>query len=190
MDPGGTEDIVKHCKPLWALAAVSMLGCAASGPTARSPFALVEGKRVGTLELVQDEETGFTRKTRDSVRFDNRYLHTRTRIGFKYPGETITLMNVYDGENLLKSCDEGSYSRTTTAAGGFKTDPASWTMGANGKMEFKSPPGHFSEASEEYKKKYNLECEVAEFKDGLTVELLEGDISISKYRVVRPETGK
>jgi hypothetical protein len=56
-------------------AALLAFGCAASGPTARAPFQLIGGKRIGTLELIEDVESGWMQKTRDSVRFGTRYLH-------------------------------------------------------------------------------------------------------------------
>jgi hypothetical protein len=184
-----TNQYIQKSNLLIALAAFSLIGCAASGPTAKSPFTLVQGKRIGTLELVEDEETGWTKKTRDSVKFDNQYLHSRKRIGFKYPGESITQMNIYDGEKLLKSCDEGSYSRLTTP-GHFNAGFGSLVMEQGGKSSFKSNHGSFTPASEEYQIKYNLECEVAEIKDGMTVDLLEGDQTISKYRVVKTPANK
>jgi hypothetical protein len=160
-------------------------GCASSKPSKGAPFLLVAGKRIGRLELVVDKESGFTKKTRDSVKFDNQYLNTKPRIGFAYPGETVTMMKIFDGEKLLKSCDEGSYAHVTGShyAGGT---PGTMSFKAGGGASF--TPGSFGGAqkTDEYVQKYNLECEVAEVKDGMTVELYDPDGMVSKYKVAYP----
>lgn len=165
---------------LMALALLAA-GCAAPKPTARSPFRLVEGKRIGSLELAEDE-AGRSKESKDSVAFDKAHLHPKPRIGFKYPGETFTEMKVYDGDKLLKACDEGSFVRKEATPGGMG---GNWMPGADGKMVYAATftPGE----KEEYKVKYNLECEVEAVKDGMTVELLSGEELISRYRVVQPE---
>ena len=152
-------------------------GCASNQPTAASPFVLIEGKRVGSLELVQDDVNGASVKERDSLKFDNRYLHTKPRIGFKFSGQNLAFMRIYDGDKVLKTCDEGSYTRdvTTVSTGG------GWEMGPNGKMWYTGDPG--TKTKEVYGVKYDLECEVANLKPGMIVEIHDGDGPFAKYRM-------
>lgn len=164
---------------LTALTAMTV-GCAGTGGKGASPFVLIAGKKIGRIELVPDEEGGFTRKSRDSANFDNQYLHTRPRLGFKFPGEDIAFMKVYDGDKLLKTCDEGSYARAGSLGGGG----GNWSPGPNGQMSFHATGGGGKQ--EVYAIKYNLECEIPPLKDGMTVDIHDGEGLLSRYKVVLP----
>lgn len=165
----------------WLISVVFLAGCAAGGKKGPSPFVLVEGRKVGTLEVIPEGDEEGNKKKRDSVAFDNRYLRTKPRIGFKYPGEEITQMKIYEGEKLLKSCDEGAFSRKVEK-GGYSG--GGWSAGSGGKMM--KMPGTYTPDEEVYKQEYNLACEVAELKDGMMVELHDPEGMVARYKVVVP----
>lgn len=91
-------------------------------------------------------------------------------------------MKVFDGDKLIKECDEGSYTRQQS---GPTMSGGGWTAGAGGNMTFQ--PGFSTGSKEEYAVKYNLECEIPELKNGMTVELEGPEGMVSKYRVETPQ---
>lgn len=174
------------------MAVIALAACSASKPTSKSPFVLVEGKKIGVLEMVEPEN-GFlqTVESKDSIRFDKEYLYAKTRIGFKYPGNTITELKVFDGEKLLKTCDEGSYSRAVRTYSG---DDQNVRVMPNGEVLLGSDPRAVmgmpmnfvakKKTYETYGRKYNLECDMPVLKVGMTIDLEDGAGLVSKYRVV------
>lgn len=177
---------------LGIVAVIALAGCSASKPTSKSPFVLVEGKRIGVLEMVEPE-TGFlqTEGSKDSVRFDKEYLYAKPRIGFKYPGNTITELKVFDGEKLLKTCDEGSYTKAVRTYSG---DGENVRLMPNGEVLLGSDPRAAmgmpmnyvakKKTYETYGRKYNLECDIPVLKEGMTINLEDGAGLVSRYRVV------
>jgi hypothetical protein len=164
-----------------ALAAMVLYGCAGSGPAAKSPFQLVAGKKVGTLEMVAEESSGGAKKSRDSAQFDQKYLHAKPRIGFRSSREDIVFMKVYQDGKPIQTCDETSYTRTIVKGGPGGEILA---FGPDGKATRMMTPGSSDE--ETYSSKYKLECELGELKDGMTVELEDGDGMVSRYRWAAP----
>ena len=193
------EKPMKYYEPILLIVLICAYGCAPTKPSKRSPFIIVEGKKIGVLEFVVDES--FKKKTKDSVDFDNKYLNNRQRIGFKYPGKDISYMKIYNGEKLLKTCDEGSYARNIEKdlfetnpgmGGGSSFGPSHWDT----KMKFNGdglrPPevittwqeGTTQKDKIVYVIKYNLECEVNGLKEGAIIELYDSNGLVTKYQMI------
>lgn len=179
--------------PAFAVA-ITLAGCASNGRTfggnsGPSPFVLIEGRRIGTLEMVVDSETEGSAKKRDSVAFDNKYLRTKPRIGYKYPGQNLAFLRIQDGDRVVKTCDEASYEYAGKQGGGWQ--------GGGGGMHMMGPNGHMTyvpgfggganiEGKDTYAVKYDIECEVAGLKPGMIIEIHDGDGPFAKYRLAEP----
>lgn len=86
---------------LFPLIPLLVIGCSQK-PKPFGAFFLVEGSKIGKLEVTTNENILVEGEEPDSTDFDNKYLRKSYRISFRYPGNTITILKVYrDGKQGL-----------------------------------------------------------------------------------------
>lgn len=166
---------------LSALAASAILAivssCAPKPPSA-GVFVLVEGARIGKLDIVAVDYSGGL--VRDSVVERTARVSATHAITFTYPGKTITVMKIFRNGRQVKVCDEAAYDKPHWATSSKPLILDNTVQDATGRR-FDFETG--DEVNRKGAMRHNLECQLELGSGEIEVALYEFDGLVSRYRL-------